>query len=127
MDVKFPKRREDGTFSFVACFATSSKDNAGTKKDVSEWLLQWVEKHEVTTKEILRKNEVFFEDSKYYDQFSAPPCVVSVKDGELWIRFDGIAKSSEWKDWFIMIVNALLKTDLLVEELIRCISDEDIL
>lgn len=111
MPVNIPKVKENRSFSIVACFTTSSQNNAGIKKDVPKWLLEWVKKHEITTSKQIRKNEVSFRKSRSSDHFSAVPCVINVKNKELGIRLDGKADSNEWKNWFVQIVTALLNLD----------------
>lgn len=124
----FPRSREDGSFSIVACFAVGDPNNEeALSADVAAWLEDWITRFATSSCTVETSGSVSTEQSHFLDHFVSFPVVIQGKEGELWIRFDGFLDSPEWKVWFVRIVTALTRSDLPVGKLICCVDyDNDI-
>ena len=94
--MRFPSRRDDGTFSVDVVLRTNSNEQS-----VSEWLSRWVAANQewertwygpqskVVEREILLLSSAF----------SCVPYVRWHRDGVFAVRFEATKEAVYWKDW----------------------------
>ncbi len=95
---KFPKTREDGSFSINVSF-----DSPGISPDhIEDWLASWALKNEEL---------VFHYDSgapsdylRLAESFLRPPYQIHSTPDEVVIRFDATSEAPFWKDWYARLV-----------------------
>lgn len=97
--IKFPRQKDDGSFSVVAVFSlkSSSSDLLGRIRD---WFTEWVEANRVW---VWTYDDGELYRYPFFDEFDSVPTPMYCHENELTVRLDGkSAKSKFWKDWLAL-------------------------
>jgi hypothetical protein len=110
-NVKFPARREDGTFQ-VEIVMSVTADGAGSLcADIQEWWNnEWFPKNQIWRRIWTSAGSESIEDLTYCDEFSSPPRVLPGDSPQLHLVLEGKSSAKWWKDWMVMRVIPDLKS-----------------
>jgi len=103
MPARFPRKRQDGTFSVDVVFASAAPPSRG---EVVEWLQEWISSNGVWIREWRGAGDqvVQTDTLRFAEAFLANPRPVQWGDGEYVVRLDGTSVAPFWKDWMVRLV-----------------------
>jgi hypothetical protein len=103
IETKFPRRREDGTFSVAARFAVVGP-SATLLRLVEEYVAAWARANQTWVR-IWRSNVIHEERLSFSEDFLGDPRVEVGSDrSSLSIVLEGRQASRRWKDWLAYLV-----------------------
>jgi hypothetical protein len=106
-DVRFPEKREDGSFTVAARFAVS--DAGGIAPLVRDYVAAWTQANRSWTR-IWRADVVREEYLEFSADFSTDPFVEAGAGATmLAILLEGKPMAHHWKDWAVRLVDDLSK------------------
>lgn len=123
MTVRFPKKRLDGSFSFVARFEIEPTSDA--VEAANRWFISWVAKNRIAEIRTVADDEVTCSSLDFFTDYFSPPSAIGLADRLLLVRFDGRPNAKEWKDWFVWITKAFIDDNPYVRKLADCRNLED--
>jgi len=105
-EVKFPQKRDDGSFTVSALFSMSDEN---VLAPLREYLKAWMRANK-TWRRVWRSDSIFEEQLEFSSEFSAEP---RVETGTEKLRFaivlDGKPSATRWKDWLVLLTDDLCK------------------
>lgn len=104
---RFPMRRIDGSFSFLAQYEVTQPTKEFSIQ-VSKWLADWVLQNETSASSFLFMNTSQAKIYRLLDDFVQSPTVVACDDNRVTIRFDCNPQAQHWKNWFAMFSKAIM-------------------
>ena len=100
MPVKFPKRRNDGSFSVEVILSIQANDPKEFLSRVQQWLEQWVQSNR-HWKTALAASAGGVLD--FFDEFTGPPSCVLKGTNALSLRVQCRPNARTWwKDWLVL-------------------------
>ncbi|MFZ5895026.1 MAG: hypothetical protein ACOY0T_28460 [Myxococcota bacterium] len=103
-EARFPKKRDDGSFTVLALFSTSDENVVPL---VRAYVEAWVRANQTWTR-IWRSNCIEVERLEFSSEFASEP---RVEDGNEKLRFaivfDGRPSALRWKDWIAFLLDEL--------------------
>ena len=107
-NIKFPKRREDGSFTVLAKFAASGPDALPVDL-LRDYVAAWTRAHRSWVR-IWRSDVIDEEPMVLAAEFSCDPRVeVGYRGHALAIVFEGNPSAQRWKDWVVMLVDDVVR------------------
>jgi len=105
-EARFPKRRDDGSFTLVARFAASETDMSVVDL-VRDYVSAWTRANRAWVR-IWRSDVIQEERLEFLAEFSSDPRVEVGDDGHrLSIVLEGRPSAGRWKDWAVFLVDEL--------------------
>ena len=105
MVAKFPKRREDGTFTVDLLFSVTAPVS---DDEVDTWLGAWAERNHTWVRNWHAGGKVVSTDTlKLLEAFSRAPYRVATSEPFFVIRLHGTPNAPFWRDWVARIVTEL--------------------
>ncbi|MFN2544153.1 MAG: hypothetical protein ABR600_06225 [Actinomycetota bacterium] len=95
MGARFPTRRDDGTFTVVACFQL---DKPARVRDLVERLDRFI------------RERGGLEAAKLLREFGSVPRIEGVGE-DVGVVFEGRADAAAWKDWLVMLTSDLAELE----------------
>ena len=105
-EVRFPKRREDGTFCVEVTLAVQTAEPEGLLHRVRAWASRWIEVNRVWE---WKWDTGGAEELHYEREFGSGPEPVSCTTTELRMRLEGLPTAGRWKDWIVWRIVPELK------------------
>jgi hypothetical protein len=100
--VKFPKRRDDGSFVVVARFTVSDRTVLALVRD---YVKAWVRAHGTWIR-LWRSNSIEEERLQFDSEFQGEPRVEAAPDGSsFFLLLEGRPSATRWKDWVVLMAN----------------------
>ena len=106
MKLKFPRRREDGTFSVLVVFGCTE---AIPGIYIDHWLRNWAFENSIWTRMWKSRGNVTTETLLLTDAFQQEPYRVCCGEKNLCVRLDATSKAPLWKDWMIRLIQDMQK------------------
>ena len=101
MQMKFPKRRQDGSFCVDVVLSVSAEEQASLMPRITSWLDQWVKANRYWKTSLYASDEVL----DFFDEFAAVPYCVAGSSNRLSIRLECRSEAKKrWKDWLVLRV-----------------------
>src|ERR1041385_7896579 len=97
-NIKFPKRRADGSFCIeISIPLSTSVDAEKLRQQVQNWADRWVETNAIWKRNWLSEND----ELRYDEEFKGPPTAIVSAPNELGIRLECKPSAKWWKDWMV--------------------------
>ena len=101
---KFPKKREDGTFTVFVRFSSSDPETT-IGGLVSDYVAAWTRANRIWIR-IWRSDVIQEEHLEFSAEFSCDPRVEVGEDGHHFsIVLEGKSGANRWKDWAVLMVD----------------------
>ena len=92
MEIKFPKKRADGSFCVEIALRVDTDDAEGLVARITSWLEEWTQKN--------RYWNWFEEKLDFLNDFTGPPTCAKRSPESLVVRVEGTPQFTKWwKDW----------------------------
>jgi hypothetical protein len=98
--VRFPKRRDDGSFAVIAEFTTSDTTIISL---VNDFVKAWIRVNHSWIR-IWRSDSIEEEYLDFYREFSSDPRVEVESEGAFCVVFEGRPSATRWKDFAVYMV-----------------------
>jgi|GEM_PF-6876895 len=95
---KFPKLREDGSFSIEAIYRIDSSQTFSSS-ELAQWLEEWIGRNNPWEREWSSGKT---ETLDFFKDFRRPPRLLERSQDKVVIRFEGQPGFKWWKDWFVL-------------------------
>ena len=115
---KFPKLRDDGSFSVTAVFRCRD-DQVDIVPSIADWLQKWLCEHDPWVFRWHGGDGVRIETCYFGESFHGTPSVAMSQDGQLVVVFEARSLTLHWKDWLVRITKEMAAEFESVEGLIR--------
>ena len=104
--VRFPKRRDDGSFCVEVTLVVQAAEPEALLRGVQAWSSGWAETNQVWNWKWDTGGE---EELLYGREFKREPKPVSCTSTELKIQLEGQPSAERWKDWLVFRIIPELK------------------
>ncbi len=105
-EIKFPRKRDDGSFTIAASFSTPDEKTVAL---VREYLGAWTRANKTWTR-IWRSETICEERLEFDEEFSAEPTLERGVDAlRFAIVLQGRTSARRWKDWLVFLTDDLCK------------------